>query len=75
MMGCRATFIGFRPMSLAIAKGIAITENKLSKLLDISDILVGQTAEIVFDGAVDETYPVQGKALTVHLITQIYGFN
>ena len=24
MMGCRATFIGFRPMSLAIAKGIAI---------------------------------------------------
>ncbi|MGV8979765.1 hypothetical protein [Clostridium sp.] len=56
--------------SVTIPKGTIITENKLSRLLDISDIIVGQTAEIVFDGAVAESYPIQGKALTVNLITQ-----
>ncbi|MBZ9688514.1 hypothetical protein G9F72_019480 [Clostridium estertheticum] len=61
--------------SVTIPKGTIITENKLSTLLDISDIIVGQTAEIVFDGEVAESYPVQGKALTVHLITQTYGSN
>jgi hypothetical protein len=59
--------------SVTIPKGTIITVNKLSTLLDISDIIVGQTAEIVFDGAVAESYPVQGKALTVHLVTQTYG--
>jgi len=61
--------------SVTIPKGTIITENKLSTLLDISDIIVGQTAEIVFDGAVAESYLVQGKALTVHLITQTDGSN
>lgn len=61
--------------SVTISKGTIITENKLSTILEISDIMVGQTAEIVFDGAVAESYPVQGKALTVNLITQTYGSN
>ena len=61
--------------SVTISKGTIITKKKLSILLDISDIIVGQTAEIVFNGAVAESYPVQGKALTVHLITQTYGSN
>jgi len=53
--------------SVTIPKGTIITENELSKILDISDIIIGQTAEIIFDGEVAESYPVQGKALTVHL--------
>jgi len=54
--------------SVKISKEAIITENKLGAILDISDIKVGQTVEIVFDGAVAESYPVQGRALTVHLI-------
>lgn len=46
-----------------------ITKDNLKRLYSASDIKVGDTVEVAFNGSVMESYPVQGTAKSVRMIT------
>jgi hypothetical protein len=47
-----------------------IQKDDLSKLFKVTDLKVGDTVEVFFKGPVAESYPVQGTAEIVRIITQ-----
>ena len=53
-----------------ITKDTLIQKDALSKLFIFKDIQVGDFVEVIFDGPVAESYPVQGTAGIVRIITE-----
>jgi beta-N-acetylhexosaminidase len=47
-----------------------IQKDDLSRLFEVTDLKVGDTVEVFFKGPVAESYPVQGTAEIVRIITQ-----
>ena len=47
-----------------------IQKDNLSRLFEVTDLKVGDTVEVFFKGPVAESYPVQGTAEIVRIITQ-----
>ena len=56
--------------SIRITKDTLIKKDALSKLFIFKDIQVGDFVEVIFDGPVAESYPVQGKAGVVKIVTE-----
>ena len=56
--------------SVRITKDTLIQKDALSKLFVFKDIQVGNFVEVIFDGPVAESYPVQGTAGVVRIITE-----
>ena len=54
--------------SVSITKDSTITRIPNSKTLKISDIKIGDTVEVNFDGSVAESYPVQATAKWITII-------
>ncbi len=52
-----------------ITKDTLIQKDNMSRLFDISDLEEGIMVEVIFKGAVAESYPVQGTAGIVRMIT------
>lgn len=53
---------------VGIEKGTKISSGNSGQKLSVSDLKEGMKVEIVFEGPVMESYPVQGKAKTVKVI-------
>lgn len=53
-----------------ITKDTMIQKDSMSKLFAISDIEKGAKVEVIFEGPVQESYPVQGTASIVRIITE-----
>ena len=47
-----------------------IQKDNLSRLFEFTDLRLGDTVEVFFKGPVAESYPVQGTAEIVRIITQ-----
>jgi hypothetical protein len=47
-----------------------IQKDNLSRLFEISDLKLGDKVEVIFKGPVAESYPVQGTADIVRIITK-----
>ncbi|WP_096156272.1 DUF3221 domain-containing protein [Bacillus sp. FJAT-45066] len=60
----------FDKASVRITKDTLIQKDALSKLHVFSDIQVGDMVEVIFDGPVAESYPVQGTASIIRIITE-----
>ncbi|MDX5474148.1 MAG: YobA family protein [Bacillaceae bacterium] len=56
--------------SVRVTKDTLIQKDALSKLFVFKDIQVGDFVEVIFDGPVAESYPVQGTAGVVRIITE-----
>lgn len=56
--------------SVTVMAGASIVFRKDGKVsaAELSDIVMGSKVEVVFDGAVAESYPVQGKAKKVIIL-------
>ena len=54
--------------SIRIDKKTLITKNPFSKVIDISEITVGDKVEVTFIGPVAESYPVQALAELINII-------
>ena len=54
--------------SIRIDKKTLITKSPFSKIIDISEITVGDKVEVTFNGPVAESYPVQAVAELINLI-------
>ena len=53
-----------------ITKDTMIQKDSMSTLFQISDIEKGSMVEVVFKGGIKESYPVQGTADIVRIVTQ-----
>ncbi len=53
-----------------IAKDTLIQKDNMSRLFEITDIEEGSMVEVIFEGAVAESYPVQGTAAVVRILTK-----
>jgi hypothetical protein len=53
-----------------IDKNTMIQKDNLSRLFEVSDLNVGDKVEVYFTGAIAESYPVQGTAAIVRIITE-----
>jgi len=60
----------FDKASVNINTDTMIQKDNLSRLFEISDLKLGDKVEVVFKGPVAESYPVQGTADIVRIITQ-----
>ncbi len=47
-----------------------IQKDEMSRLFEIPDLKIGDRVEVIFKGAVAESYPVQGTAAIVRIITK-----
>ena len=56
--------------SVRINADTMIQKDNLSRLFEITDLKIGDTVEVTFKGAVAESYPVQGTAEIVRIITK-----
>ncbi len=56
--------------SVRIDSNTTIQKKDSNDKIEISDIEIGDIVEIIFTGAVAESYPVQGKAKIVRLIEE-----
>ncbi len=53
---------------VSIDKGTQITKGNAGQKLSASELKEGMRVEVVFEGPVAESYPVQGKAKTITVI-------
>ena len=53
---------------VGIEKGTKITTGNVGQKLSANELKEGMKVEIVFEGPVMESYPVQGKAKTVKVV-------
>jgi len=60
----------FDKASVNINTGTMIQKDNLSRLFEISDLKPGEKVEVFFKGPVAESYPVQGTADIVRIITK-----
>jgi beta-N-acetylhexosaminidase len=60
----------FDKASVNINTDTMIQKDNLSRLFEISDLKLGDKVEVFFKGPVAESYPVQGTADIVRIITQ-----
>jgi hypothetical protein len=60
----------FDKASVNINTDTMIQKDNLSRLFEISDLKLGDKVEVIFKGPVAESYPVQGIADIVRIITQ-----
>jgi len=56
--------------NVTITKDTLIQKIALSRAFEIKDLEKGQTVEVIFEGGVNESYPVQGAAKTVIIMEQ-----
>ncbi len=56
--------------SVRINTDTMIQKDDMSRLFEISDLRVGDRVEVIFAGPVAESYPVQGTAAIVRIITK-----
>ncbi len=56
--------------SVKINSDTMIQKDDMSRLFEISDLRVGDRVEVYFAGPVAESYPVQGTAAIVRIITR-----
>ncbi|MBP1745196.1 MAG: hypothetical protein H6Q58_2174 [Firmicutes bacterium] len=59
----------FDKASVRITKDTLIQKDAMSRSFGLSDIEVGSRVEVIFKGAVAESYPVQGTADTVRILS------
>lgn len=55
--------------SVSITEETLIQKKSLSSAFELADIQVGDTVEVIFTGPVAESYPVQGTASIIKIIT------
>ena len=60
----------FDKASVNINADTMIQKDNLSRLFEVSDLKLGDKVEVFFRGPVAESYPVQGTADIVRIITQ-----
>ncbi len=56
--------------SVSIDKNTIIQKDNLNRAFTINDLEIGTRVEVIFDGAVAESYPVQGKASVVKILSE-----
>ena len=56
--------------SVRVAKEAIAQNDVMGRVLELSDLTVGTTVEVVFEGPVAESYPVQGTARIVRVLSQ-----
>ena len=56
--------------SVRINADTMIQKDDMSRLFEVSDLRLGDTVEVFFSGPVAESYPVQGTAAIVRIITK-----
>lgn len=54
--------------SVTITEDTLIQKNSLSRSFEIKDLAKSQTVEVIFEGGINESYPVQGTAKIVRII-------
>jgi hypothetical protein len=60
----------FDKASVNINADTMIQKDNLNRLFEVSDLKLGDKVEVFFKGPVAESYPVQGTANIVRIITQ-----
>lgn len=56
--------------SVKVTDKTVIQKDAMSRVFEMSDLTVGTTVEVIFEGPVAESYPVQGTASVVRILTQ-----
>ncbi|MFZ5973867.1 MAG: DUF3221 domain-containing protein [Bacillota bacterium] len=56
--------------SVRVTDKTVIQKDALSRAFEMSDLTVGTTVEVIFEGPVAESYPVQGTAGVVRILSQ-----
>ena len=60
----------FDKASVRINTDTMIQKDNLNRLFEVTDLRIGDKVEVFFKGPVAESYPVQGTAEIVRIITQ-----